>query len=35
MVPKFQPSINKSVKQFGYSFAFDVPTVLNALSDEI
>ena len=34
-VPKFQPSIHKSVKQFGYSFAFDAPTVWNALPDEI
>ena len=25
VVPKFQPSIHKSVKQFGYSFAFDAP----------
>ena len=29
LVPKFQPSIHKSVKQFGYSFAFD------ALPDKI
>ena len=32
VVPKFQPSIHKSVKQFGYSFA---PTLWNALPDEI
>ena len=24
--PKFQPSVHKSVKQFGYSLAFDAPT---------
>ena len=35
MVPKLQPSIHKSVKQFGYSFAFDDPTIGNALPDEI
>ena len=35
MVPNFQPSIHKSVKPFVYSFAFDVPTVWNALPDEI
>ena len=35
MVPKFQPSLHKSVKQFGYSFAFDAPTLWNALRDEI
>ena len=35
MVPKFQPSIHKSVDKFGYSFAFDAPTVWNALPDEI
>ena len=26
-VPKFQPTIHKSTKQLGFSFAFDVPTV--------
>ena len=26
-VPKFQPKIQKSTKQFGFSFAFDAPTV--------
>ena len=26
-VPKFQPTIHKSTKQFGFSFAFDAPTV--------
>ena len=35
VIPKFQPSIHKSVNQFGYSFAFDAPTVWNALPDEI
>ena len=35
MVPKFQPFIHKSVKQFGYSFAFDAPTVWKALPGEI
>ena len=27
--------VNKSIKQFGYSFAFDAPTVLNAFHDNI
>ena len=35
VIPKFYPSIHKSVKQFGNSFAFDAPTVWNALPDEI
>ena len=35
VIPKFQPSIHKSVKQFGHSFAFDAPTIWNALPDEI
>ena len=35
VIPKFCPSIHKSVKQFGNSFAFDAPTVWNALPDEI
>ena len=26
-VPKFQPKIHKSTKQFGFSFAFGAPTV--------
>ena len=26
-VPKFEPTIHKSTKQFGFSFAFDAPTV--------
>ena len=29
IMPKFFPSIHKSVKQFGYSFAFDTPTAWN------
>ena len=35
VIPKFCPSVHKSVKQFGNSFAFDAPTVWNALPDEI
>ena len=35
VIPKFQPSVHKSVKQFGHSFAFDAPTVWNALPEEI
>ena len=35
VIRKFQPSIHKSVKQLDYSFAFDAPTVWNALPDEI
>ena len=35
VIPKFQPSVHKSVKQFGYSFAFDAPTGWNALPEEI
>ena len=27
VIPKFQPSVHNSLKQFGYSFAFDAPTV--------
>ena len=34
-VPKFQPTIHKSTKQFGFSFAFDAPTVWNSLSEDI
>ena len=30
-VQKFQPKIHKSTKQFGFSFAFDAPTVWNSL----
>ena len=32
---KFYPSVHKSVKQFSNSFAFDAPTVWNALPDAI
>ena len=35
VIPKFQPSIHKSVKQFGYSFAFDAPSISNVLPDKI
>ena len=35
VIPKFQLSVHKSIKQFGYSFAFDAPTVWNALPEEI
>ena len=35
VIPKFYPSVHKSIKHCGYSFAFDVPTVWNALPDEI
>ena len=35
VILKFYPSVHKSVKQFGNSFAFDAPTVWNALPDEI
>ena len=35
VIPKFCPSVHKSVKQFGNSFAFDAPTVWNALPDTI
>ena len=37
VIPKFYPSVHKSIKQFqiGYSFAFDAPTMWNALPDEI
>ena len=31
VIPKHYPSIHKSVKQFGYSFAFDASTLRNAL----
>ena len=32
-VPKFQPKIHKSTKQFGFSF--DAPTVWNSLPEDI
>ena len=34
-VPKFQPKIHMSTKQFGFSFAFDAPTVWNSLPEDI
>ena len=34
-VPKFQPTIHKSTKQFGFSFAFNAPTVWNSLPEDI
>ena len=34
-VPKFQPKIHKSTEQFGFSFAFDAPTVWNSLPEDI
>ena len=34
-VPKFEPTIHKSTKQFGFSFAFDAPTVWNSLPEDI
>ena len=34
-VPKFQPTIHKSTKQFGFRFAFDAPTVQNSLPEDI
>ena len=34
-VRKFQPTIRKSTKQLGFSFAFDAPTVWNSLPEEI
>ena len=34
-VPKFQSKIHKSTKQFGFSFAFDAPTVWNSLHEDI
>ena len=34
-VPKFQSTIHKYTKQFGFSFAFDAPTVWNSLPEDI
>ena len=34
-VPKFQPTIHKFTKQFGFRFAFDAPTVWNSLPEDI
>ena len=33
-VPKFQPKIHKSTKQFSFSFAFDAPAVWNSLPED-
>ena len=35
IVLKFQPKIHKFTKQFGFSFAFDAPTVWNSLPEDI
>ena len=35
VIPKCYHSVHKSAKQFGNSFAFDAPTVWNALPDEV
>ena len=35
VISKCYQSVHKSVKQFGNSFAFDAPTVWNALQDKI
>ena len=34
-VPKFQPSIHKSTRHFGFSFAFDAPEVWNSLPEKV
>ena len=34
-VPKFQPKIHKSSKQFGFNFVFDASTVWNSLPEDI
>ena len=34
-VPKFQPKIHKSTKQFGFNFTLDAPTVWNSLPEDI
>ena len=34
-VPKFQPTIHKPTKQFGFSFAFDATTIWNSLPEDI
>ena len=34
-VPQYQPSIYKSTKQFGLSFAYDVPKIWNELPDDV
>ena len=34
-VPQYQPSIYKSTKQFGLSFAYDAPKIWNKLPDDV
>ena len=34
-VTQFIPSIRKSTRQFGFSFAYDAPKVWNELPDDI
>ena len=34
-VQKFQPTIHKSTKHFGFSFAFDAPTFWISLPEDI
>ena len=34
-VPQYQPSIYKSTKQFGLSFAYDAPKIWNELPDNV
>ena len=34
-VPQYQPSIYKSTKQFGLSFAYDAPKIWNELPDDV
>ena len=34
-VPKFQPTIHKSTKQFGFSFVFDAHIVWNSVPEDI
>ena len=34
-ISKFQPKCHKSARQFGFSFAFDAPTVWNSLPEDI
>ena len=34
-IPQFAPSVHKSKKHFGFSFAFDAPKIWNGLPDEV
>ena len=34
-VPQYQPSIYKSTKQFGLSFAYDAPKIWNEFPDDV